>query len=97
MSLRKESRQTNGVDIAALHETYEALIESLESDFKGNLDLRGFLDLGKNVEKGYQKIEATFRVKTDASNEEISALYQFSPVYSMVSKSVPIEVKIVKT
>ncbi|MCC5832292.1 MAG: OsmC family protein [Chlamydiales bacterium] len=71
-------------------------IDSLESDFKGDLDLRGFLDLSKEVPKGYQKIEAIFRVKTDASVKEIEELYKFSPVYSMVSKSVPIEVKIVK-
>lgn len=71
-------------------------IESLESDFKGDLDLRGFLDISKDVPKGYQKIEAIFRIKTDASVSEIEELYMFSPVYSMVSKSVPIEVKVVK-
>lgn len=71
-------------------------IESLESDFKGDLDLRGFLDVAKDVPKGYQKIEATFHVKTNASVQEIEELYRFSPVYSMVSKSVPIEVKVVK-
>ncbi|GAB4192336.1 MAG: OsmC family protein [Simkaniaceae bacterium] len=71
-------------------------IESLESEFEGDLDLRGFLQVSEDVPKGYQKIRATFKVKTDATEEEIAELYQFSPVYSMVSKSVPIEVKIVK-
>jgi len=72
-------------------------IESLESDFKGTLDLRGFLGIGKDVPKGYQKIEVTFRIKTDATVEQIAELYQFSPVYSMVSKAVPVEVNITKT
>ncbi len=71
-------------------------IENLESDFYGELDVRGFLGLSESIPKGYKKIEATFRVKTDSTVEEISDLYKFSPVYSMVSKAVPIDVKIIK-
>lgn len=71
-------------------------IDSLESEFKGDVDVRGFLGLSKNVPKGYQKIEATFKIKTDASETDISEFYEFSPVYSMLSASVPITVKIVK-
>ena len=71
-------------------------IDSLESDFEGDLDVRGFLSVAPDVPKGYQKIRATFRIKTDASEEEIAELYHFSPVYSMVSPTVPIEVNIVK-
>src|SRR5262245_39118624 len=36
-------------------------IESLESNFEGELDLRGFLGLSKEVPKGYKKIKATFK------------------------------------
>ncbi len=72
-------------------------IESLESDFEGDLDLRGFLAVSTDVSKGYQKIRATFRVKTDASEDEIAQFYHYSPVYSMISPTVSIEVKIVKT
>jgi len=71
-------------------------IDALESDFRGDLDIQGFLGLSKSVPKGYKKIDVTFRVKTDASVEDIEELYTFSPVYSMVSKAVPIDVKIVK-
>ena len=62
-------------------------------DLRGN---QGFLDLSKDVPKGYQKIRAKFSVDTDASVEEIAELYQFSPVYAVVSKSVPVEVEVVK-
>jgi len=71
-------------------------IESLESEFEGDLDIRGFLNLSEKVPKGYQQIRAVFKVNTDATEEEIAQLYQFSPVYSMVSASVPIEVKVIK-
>ncbi len=71
-------------------------IESMESDFEGDLDVRGFLDLSKDVPKGYQTIKVTFTVKMDGSLDDLAGLYKFSPVYSMVSPSVPIEVNFVK-
>ncbi|MGA8164886.1 MAG: OsmC family protein [Waddliaceae bacterium] len=71
-------------------------IDALRSDFTGDLDLQGFLDLSKDVPKGYQKIDAVFHVKTDAPIEELEPLYRFSPVYAMISKTIPINVTFVK-
>ncbi len=71
-------------------------IESMESKFEGELDLRGFLDLDPSIPKGYSKIRATFKVKSSASEEQLDHFYHFSPVYSMVSPTVPIEVTIIK-
>lgn len=71
-------------------------IRSMESHFEGDLDLRGFLGLSEDVPKGYQKIRVKFVVDTDAPVEEIAKFYHFSPVYSIVSKSVPVEVEVVK-
>lgn len=71
-------------------------IESMESNFEGELDVRGFLALSNDVPKGYQNIKATFKIKTDAPEEELAEMYHYSPVYSMLSASVPIEVKISK-
>jgi len=71
-------------------------IESMWSDFQGELDLQGFLNLDPSVPKGYQMIDATFHVKTAANVDLLEDLYQFSPVYSMVSQSVPINVTFVK-
>lgn len=67
-------------------------IKKLESEFKGELDLQGFLGLNPSVPKGYKKIYAVFKVKTDAPKNVIEECYQFSPVYSMLSKAVPIDV-----
>lgn len=71
-------------------------IESMRSDFQGELDIQGFLNLSNQVPKGYQNIDVVFYVKTDASIEEFKSIYQFSPVYSMVSQSVPFNVSFVK-
>lgn len=69
-------------------------IQKMESDYKGELDLRGLLNLDKDVRPGYQKIHVHFKIKTDAPVEELNEYYKFSPVYDVVSKSVPVEVKI---
>lgn len=82
--------------IAYLAATRGYKIESMESDFEGELDVRGFLGLSKDVPMGYQKIKATFKIKTDAPEKELAEMYHYSPVYSMVSAAVPIEVKIIK-
>jgi uncharacterized OsmC-like protein len=71
-------------------------IEKMRSEFKGDLDLQGFLNLSDTVPKGYQNIEVVFYVTSDAPIEELEKFYQFSPVYSMVSQAVPIEVTFVK-
>ena len=69
-------------------------IEKMESSYRGQLDLRGLFDLDKSVRAGYQKIQVDFKVKTDAPKEKISEFFRFSPVYDVVSKSVPIEITV---
>lgn len=69
-------------------------IEAIDSDIEGDLDLRGFLGLSDTVRKGYQKITVRMRVKTKALPETIKTLTQMSPVFDVVSKSVPVAVSI---
>lgn len=69
-------------------------IKAIESDLDGDLDLRGFLGLSLDVPKGYSAIRVRMRVKTDASAEAIKALTGMSPVFEMVSKSVPVAVSV---
>ncbi|QDP72419.1 OsmC family protein [Legionella israelensis] len=69
-------------------------IKNMNSDFKGELDLQGIFDLAPDVRPGYQKIYATFHIETDAPEEKLKEYYKFSPVYDVVSKSVPVEVHI---
>ena len=73
-------------------------LESVESDLEGELDLHGFLGLDPNVPKGYKKIRMNVRVTGDLSEEQKREVVQlgcdFSPVYNMMSKSVPITVEV---
>ncbi len=72
-------------------------IESLESELQGDLDLRGFLGVSDQVRKGYQRIQVTFRVKTDAENlESLRAFAQFSPVFDVVRNGTSVDLQILK-
>lgn len=69
-------------------------IEAIDSEIVGDLDLRGFLGLSEDVRKGYSAIRVKMRVKTSAHPSTIKNLTAFSPVFDVVSKSVPVDVKI---
>lgn len=69
-------------------------IKKMDSTYEGKLDLQGLFDLDPNVRPGYQKIHVHFTIQTDAPKEELEKYYHFSPVFDVVSKSVPIEVVI---
>jgi len=67
-------------------------ITKMDSECEGELDLQGILDLDPDIRPGYQKIRVHFKIQTDAPMEELEKYYHFSPVYDVVSKSVPVEV-----
>ena len=71
-------------------------IDSVDSKVEGDIDIQGFLGLRKDVRKGYQRIGVTFRVKSDASPEQLAELAKFSPVYDTISNPVDVQVKIEK-
>lgn len=71
-------------------------IRGVESKLQGDLDLRGFLGLDPNVRKGYRSVRVEMLVDSDASPSVLRELAQFSPVYDIVSHSLPVEV-VVKT
>ncbi len=69
-------------------------IEKMESTYEGDLNLQGLLGLAENVRPGYQQIRVNFKIKSSAPAEHFEKYYHFSPVYDVVSKSVPVDVKI---
>jgi uncharacterized OsmC-like protein len=70
-------------------------IDELECEVEGDLDLRGFLGLSKDVRKGYQNIRVTFRVKTDPDQlEKLKALSKLSPVFDVTSNGTQVDVEI---
>lgn len=68
------------------------VIEAVESELEGDLDLRGFLGLSETVRKGYQAIRVRLRVTSAASADVLRSLALYSPVFDVVSRSVPVDV-----
>ena len=69
-------------------------IESVETELEGDLDLHGFLRLDENVRNGYENVRVNFKVKSDASPEQLADLARISPVFDIVSNPVAVSVDI---
>lgn len=67
-------------------------IESMSSSLKGGVDLQGFLGLDPQIRKGFNGIEVKFKVKSDASEDQLRALSQFSPVFDMLTNPTPVNI-----
>ena len=73
-------------------------IEEVKSHLEGDLDLRGFLGTSDEVRNGYENIRVTFKIKADATEEQLEELVQLarerSPVFDIVSHPVPVSVEL---
>ncbi len=73
-------------------------LEEVESTYEGNIDLRGFLGMTEEVRNGYEGINITFRIKSNAPREQLEELVmitqQRSPVFDCVTNPVPVKVKL---
>jgi len=69
-------------------------VEEVQSKLEGEIDLRGFTGLSRDVRNGYQKIKVTFDVKADATPEKLRECAEFSPVYDVVSHGTDVELVI---
>ena len=71
-------------------------IEEIESELEGDLDVRGFMGLAKDVRKGYQGIRVKFRIKSDAPAAKLEECARFSPVLDVTSHGTPVTLQIEK-
>jgi len=75
-------------------------IDEVESTLDGDLDLQGFLGLSESVRNGYESINVTFRIKSDATEEKLHELVELaqkrSPVYDIISNPTPVNVHLEK-
>ncbi len=69
-------------------------IGAVESELEGDLDIRGLLGLSEDVRKGYQHVRVKMRVQSDETADALKELAMFSPVYDIVSNSLPVELVI---
>ena len=66
-------------------------IEAVDSSYTGDMDVRGLFGLSEEVRKGFSKVAVSMRVRSEASVEELTEMALFSPVYDVISNSVPVE------
>jgi uncharacterized OsmC-like protein len=67
------------------------MIDAVDSSYTGDMDVRGLFGLSDNVRKGFSKVRVEMCVKSQASVEELTEMALFSPVYDVISNSLPVE------
>lgn len=67
-------------------------VRSVQSKLEGDIDVRGFLGVAPDVDKGYQTIRVTFKVDSDADEQLLKKLAQMSPVYNTITRPTKIEI-----
>jgi uncharacterized OsmC-like protein len=72
------------------------VLEEIESELSGDVDLRGFLGMDDNVRNGFQQVQVVFKIKANASEEMLQELVELaqerSPVLDMISNPTPVTV-----
>ncbi len=71
-------------------------IGSVESSLEGDMDVRGLLGMSDEVRKGFRRVRVTLTVDSDADIDTLTECALFSPVYDIVSKSLPVEFQLQK-
>ena len=71
-------------------------IESVESSLEGDLDVRGMLGMSEESRKAYNAVRVQMQVKSAADVETLTELALFSPVYDILSNSLPVDFELVK-
>jgi len=70
----------------------------VESRLEGDIDLRGFLGLSKDVPRGYKEIRMYFKIDADVPDEKLQELVQlgptYSPVFDTITRAVPVSVQL---
>ena len=71
-------------------------LESVKSEYEGDIDLQGLFDLDPNVRSGYREIRVKFKVKGDADEATIHELVRKSSVYDALANPVKIKIEVEK-
>ena len=66
-------------------------IKSVESTQSGNMDVRGMLGLSGEVRKGYNHVQVRMLVDSSERASTLKELALFSPVYDIISRSLPVD------
>jgi uncharacterized OsmC-like protein len=74
-------------------------LEEVESTIEGNINLLGLLGIDENVRNGYEGLKVSFRIKGDASEEDLRKIVfrskERSAVYDVLTNGVPIDIRVI--
>ena len=74
-------------------------LTKLEVETKGDIDLRGFLDIDESVKNGYDSLQQTVRLAGEATAEQLTELHEVarrtSVNYFNITQQVPVETSLV--
>jgi uncharacterized OsmC-like protein len=74
-------------------------VKSIGTSIKGDLNLRGFLDLDPRAPSGPERIDIVLRIETDASPADLERLMRHvrrsCPVLGLVRDATPVEIAVV--
>lgn len=71
-------------------------IDAISSEYEGDIDLHGLLDLDPTVRSGYREIRVKFRVSGEIDEETVKELVRKSPVYDTLAQPVRIQIEVEK-
>ena len=71
-------------------------LEAVTTSAEGDMNARGFFGISDTMDKGYKQIRVTMQVKSGADVETLTKLAMYSPVYEVISRSVPIDFTLTK-
>lgn len=71
-------------------------IDEITSEYEGDIDLHGLLDLAPKVRSGYREIRVKFKVKGDVDAATVRELVQKSPVFDTLANPVRIKIEVEK-
>jgi uncharacterized OsmC-like protein len=75
------------------------VLDTLETEIEGDLDLRGFLGLDATVRPGFEQIRVRIKATGDFDDDqlaEIAGLTRFSPVRDIVSNPVAVAIDVAR-
>ena len=74
-------------------------IKSLRFNLEGEINLEAFLGLSETKRAGYESINVTYSIDSDASQEQLESLLEYvkktSPVLDIIQNPVPVSIEIV--
>ncbi len=71
-------------------------LEDVIVSAEGDMNARGFFGISEDVNKGYERVRVNMQVKSDADVDTLTTMAMHSPIYEIVSRSVPVEFNMTK-